>query len=708
MSSYLDSVDCQQYPDMFGLDLAPNNFLQVNSDSSGASSPDIASLLPARHRWDSPMPSAPIDIPHAHSHAHSHPHDSVSPIRAGAVSAPPWFGITGQGAYEMPSDTEWRDDHRHPFMSQTYAPPRHHPYLTEPRPEPPRKSGRLGVKRRQKYTRSRTGCLGCRARRIKCDEARPICRRCVVAKRESDCVFPDQGVKKPKGSDSECSSPEQRKPSPEIPGLVHRSSDESQPSSSSLSTHGGSEDVQLGIGFKPDFLGFDLMPEGMELGLGWSAPPFLPNNLETDLNNAPLSFLNSAAPVPHPHQMVGRESGEKSPSPATPMLTTPNYFLPYFPTAHEQNLILHYCAHAAALTIAIPLGPNPMLAVSLPLALASPRGTNAACDALRAALLGVGAAHQAFLQARGGHPSTATTGLAAALSLREEGKELVRAAVARGDNSDAALAAATSLATIDIFLGGSGWEENFAVAKSIVSARGGPSALLAGPTTALPDGSIVTPARLSLEILAIYDTFASLPCGTSPSLLSDEDDWWFSPSLDDADGYPSTPFGAASVETQFGVSRVAIHLFARTARLLARVTSPLSEPPTPFGPGESAIPGPSGGAGSRRGSLAGPPSRSGSIGSRLATDVFEALVGRRMDTAFKRGGIFAPDANPFGPATAAPASPLDDSLAEEAACFKLDLDGWIESLSTANTHERVHAGDRAYAFAMRVSRARRA
>lgn len=48
----------------------------------------------------------------------------------------------------------------------------------------PKTSGRLGVKRRQKYTRTRTGCLTCRARRIKCDGARPSCRKCNVAKRE--------------------------------------------------------------------------------------------------------------------------------------------------------------------------------------------------------------------------------------------------------------------------------------------------------------------------------------------------------------------------------------------------------------------------------------------------------------------------------------------------------------------------------------------
>lgn len=39
-----------------------------------------------------------------------------------------------------------------------------------------------------KYSRSRTGCLGCRVKRVKCDEGRPVCKRCITAKRE--CVYP--------------------------------------------------------------------------------------------------------------------------------------------------------------------------------------------------------------------------------------------------------------------------------------------------------------------------------------------------------------------------------------------------------------------------------------------------------------------------------------------------------------------------------------
>jgi hypothetical protein len=48
--------------------------------------------------------------------------------------------------------------------------------------------------------------------------------------------------------------------------------------------------------------------------------------------------------------------------------------LPWFPTAEERGLILHYCANAADLMMAIPSGLNPMLAINLPLALDSPRG----------------------------------------------------------------------------------------------------------------------------------------------------------------------------------------------------------------------------------------------------------------------------------------------------------------------------------------------
>lgn len=40
----------------------------------------------------------------------------------------------------------------------------------------------------KKHKRTRSGCFTCRSRRIKCDEARPVCDRCRKGKR--DCVYP--------------------------------------------------------------------------------------------------------------------------------------------------------------------------------------------------------------------------------------------------------------------------------------------------------------------------------------------------------------------------------------------------------------------------------------------------------------------------------------------------------------------------------------
>ncbi|RAK99141.1 Zn(II)2Cys6 transcription factor [Aspergillus ibericus CBS 121593] len=60
----------------------------------------------------------------------------------------------------------------------------------------------------KKHKRTRSGCFTCRSRRIKCDEARPICDRCRKGNR--DCVYPSatagasksgaRAVSKPRGS----------------------------------------------------------------------------------------------------------------------------------------------------------------------------------------------------------------------------------------------------------------------------------------------------------------------------------------------------------------------------------------------------------------------------------------------------------------------------------------------------------------------------
>lgn len=52
-----------------------------------------------------------------------------------------------------------------------------------------------------KWRRTRTGCLSCRRRKVKCDEQRPICNRC--ARGKLDCAWPEKtGIASPASSSS--------------------------------------------------------------------------------------------------------------------------------------------------------------------------------------------------------------------------------------------------------------------------------------------------------------------------------------------------------------------------------------------------------------------------------------------------------------------------------------------------------------------------
>ncbi|KAG9316391.1 hypothetical protein JVU11DRAFT_2424 [Chiua virens] len=69
----------------------------------------------------------------------------------------------------------------------SYYPPSHagghvHVVAPQPRSEPQQR-------KRPKYTRSKTGCLTCRVKKIKCDETKPICMRCTHGQR--DCTWPE-------------------------------------------------------------------------------------------------------------------------------------------------------------------------------------------------------------------------------------------------------------------------------------------------------------------------------------------------------------------------------------------------------------------------------------------------------------------------------------------------------------------------------------
>ncbi|KAF8894063.1 hypothetical protein BD779DRAFT_1505053 [Infundibulicybe gibba] len=54
---------------------------------------------------------------------------------------------------------------------------------------PPPRQETSTQRKRPKYTRSKTGCLTCRVKKIKCDETKPNCMRCTHGQR--DCTWPE-------------------------------------------------------------------------------------------------------------------------------------------------------------------------------------------------------------------------------------------------------------------------------------------------------------------------------------------------------------------------------------------------------------------------------------------------------------------------------------------------------------------------------------
>ncbi|KAJ7497536.1 hypothetical protein FB451DRAFT_236213 [Mycena latifolia] len=83
---------------------------------------------------------------------------------------------------------------------QLHHGPHSHEVSPQPRQEP-------ATRKRPKYTRSKTGCLTCRVKKIKCDEAKPSCMRCTHGQR--DCTWPD-GVPTRKRAASLKDSPDGR------------------------------------------------------------------------------------------------------------------------------------------------------------------------------------------------------------------------------------------------------------------------------------------------------------------------------------------------------------------------------------------------------------------------------------------------------------------------------------------------------------------
>ncbi|KAH9931091.1 fungal-specific transcription factor domain-containing protein [Epithele typhae] len=444
-------------------------------------------------------------------------------------------------------------------------------------------------RKRPKYTRSKTGCLTCRGKKIKCDETKPTCVRCSHGQRE--CTWPE-GVparKKPSSRRSPPSPVDSAGTRPSTAGSSGLSDAASPPTRGPSPTRRAAEPIEMGLppmvsrrqryvhcpvtpistsqGYPMHSNNTHHLPAIPEMSAHYTNQAQYIPNYSPASHHYPHSHSHSALPRITSHHDVhhsSRNAGSASPDsqwPSPQLMTPVDPIEPYFPSPQERNLIRHYCDNALSIIMAYP-SENPVLAANFHFLFDGVRGADSAVESLRSALL-------SFLLSRSGvSKGAAEEALRVAESFRAKSKTLLTSACAttEGSNNDAALASAVAIALIDIFSAGRHWREDMDFAKNLVKSRGGPGLLLAR-SKGFKDNSVTGTcrARLLLEILAVYELGACFGRGSAPTLLN-IDCWWLTKT--------NTHDTVSYIDRVFGMSREFILVLAQVATLVARVLHP--------------------------------------------------------------------------------------------------------------------------------------
>ncbi|KAJ6499110.1 hypothetical protein C8R45DRAFT_981130 [Mycena sanguinolenta] len=190
--------------------------------------------------------------------------------------------MTDSMAYSSGSYMAHAQSSYYPSPSLHHGPHSHsHEVSPQPRQEPI-------ARKRPKYTRSKTGCLTCRVKKIKCDEAKPSCMRCTHGQR--DCTWPE-GVPARKRAPSVKESPD---------GSV-------RPSASSSTASPGTSSPSSTRGHSPP----QRSPVDLALPRELNLPPLLSSRRQDSNGYLPRMHHPDLDP---PRREYSRERGRYSPT----------------------------------------------------------------------------------------------------------------------------------------------------------------------------------------------------------------------------------------------------------------------------------------------------------------------------------------------------------------------------------------------------------
>ncbi|WVO13608.1 hypothetical protein L204_101229 [Cryptococcus depauperatus] len=380
---------------------------------------------------------------------------------------------------------------------------------------------------RPKATRSRAGCMICRSRRVKCDQAKPECQRCISY--GAECVYPEKKIYDPEAVADKLDK--RHKASHTVPNSDHGVLSYKSPLPSS---HPFMPTLHTPIG---SVAGIDIPPNASY------------GRLTQVRQMDPIELLMALCQDTRMGQFF---SGPLDP---------PDFLRGAFPDEDDLRCF-HHCFTYTLSTFVVYEEVNPWTDHVVPLFLFSNGEAPMSTSALRLGTLATGAVHLSSLEEKGSAPNTEGKSRELGLRYRDEGVKLLRIAqhVPEEMNSDVFLAAAMMISCADLLGANQRWREVARLAHASVRYRGGCETILFGDSS----NSHVepTPLRICLiEHLVLMDMCVSLTTGQPFVVMTETSEWWDKLGSNDANKPDSAEYAS-------GIHRSLIRLAVRGINIL--------------------------------------------------------------------------------------------------------------------------------------------
>ncbi|KLT46037.1 hypothetical protein CC85DRAFT_325289 [Cutaneotrichosporon oleaginosum] len=349
----------------------------------------------------------------------------------------------------------------------------------------------------QKRTRSRNGCLVCRARRIKCDLERPECKRCVNY--GAECVYPVKKAFDPAAVDAALGSRHNR------PSNV-------------AATAAAFHDPSVGPSRNPAV-----------------SPPLLLSNQPPPRADM-KSTIEDLPPMEMVHALFRKtKMGSFFNNPG---MSPPEFLQHVFPNPEDLRCFHHCLTYSLSLMV-IDEEHNPWVEHIAPMFLFPSGDAPLSTSALKFAMLAIGATHLAYLEATSRvSAAQAENTLQLSRQYRHTALGLLRQArrIPGELSNDAFLAASLLIVDNDILAATVSWREPLRYAKASIAHRGGAGNVLFGQDwrTALAGrangGPELAPPlsarRYLIEHAVMHDLLSCLTSGAPPTILDNDSPWW--------------------------------------------------------------------------------------------------------------------------------------------------------------------------------------